>query len=459
MTARLLEQRLDRSSRVRVFEAGDRLGGKLQTRRFDSAAVRYEAGIAECYDYHHVGHDPLRAFVEGLGLQPIQTSGTTVVLNSQWLRDDRDIERLCGRRTREALERFRREAMAMLPPGRWCQSGTTDDVVRPWARQTWADLLTRIPDPVARRYVEVASHSDLATEPHLTGGLVGLRTFLRSVPAYAAQYTIRGGMERLSEHLAESLNRTQILLRSPVVSVAGDRGARYRLGYRRGSSIQAEDFDAVVVALPYGQLRRIAWAGHRLRRAMNAHIARFDRPGHYLRVSMLFERAFWRPPFHDSFLMLDAFGGCCLYDESPPGDDRGYGVLGWLLAGASASTLARVADDQLRDRVIEALPRPWRPEARQLAVEVKVNRWVGALSGVPGGMGVKPRRASHQPEPVEHPGLVVVGDYLFDSTLNGVLRSARLAADLIAHGSEAQRHRTAAARWCMSQASAHAPTG
>ena len=41
-------------------------------------------------------------------------------------------------------------------------------------------------------------------------------------------------------------------------------------------------------------------------------------------------------------------------------------------------------------------------------------------------------RARHiAPEPVEHPGIVVVGDYLFDSTLNGVLRSANIATELL----------------------------
>ena len=40
--------------------------------------------------------------------------------------------------------------------------------------------------------------------------------------------------------------------------------------------------------------------------------------------------------------------------------------------------------------------------------------------------------AAHQPEPREHPGLVMVGDYLFDSTLNGVLRSATLATTRLA---------------------------
>ena len=35
----------------------------------------------------------------------------------------------------------------------------------------------------------------------------------------------------------------------------------------------------------------------------------------------------------------------------------------------------------------------------------------------------------HIPEPVEHPNLFTVGDYLFDSTLNGVLDSADYVAE------------------------------
>ena len=37
----------------------------------------------------------------------------------------------------------------------------------------------------------------------------------------------------------------------------------------------------------------------------------------------------------------------------------------------------------------------------------------------------------HVPDPEENPRLLVVGDYLFDSTLNGVLDSATVAAELI----------------------------
>jgi hypothetical protein len=36
------------------------------------------------------------------------------------------------------------------------------------------------------------------------------------------------------------------------------------------------------------------------------------------------------------------------------------------------------------------------------------------------------------PEPTQHPNLLVIGDYLFDSTPNGVLDSAEFAAEWLA---------------------------
>ena len=45
-----------------------------------------------------------------------------------------------------------------------------------------------------------------------------------------------------------------------------------------------------------------------------------------------------------------------------------------------------------------------------------------------------PGEQRHQPDPVGHPGLFMVGDYLYDSTLNGVLDSAGRVASWIAAG-------------------------
>jgi monoamine oxidase len=148
-------------------------------------------------------------------------------------------------------------------------------------------------------------------------------------------------------------------------------------------------------------------------------------------VSVLFDRPFWRAAFGGSWIMLDAFGGCCVYDESERLGERRYGVLGWLLAGADALRHCNADDRTLVARVLDSLPDELYDEACARVIEARVHRWAGAVSGQPGGFPLRPPREAHQLEPVDHPGLTVVGDYLFDSTLNGVLRSATIATDLL----------------------------
>jgi hypothetical protein len=56
---------------------------------------------------------------------------------------------------------------------------------------------------------------------------------------------------------------------------------------------------------------------------------------------------------------------------------------------------------------------------------------VGSVNGLPGGRPAREPDSRHLPEPTEHPWLFAVGDYLFDSTLNGVLDSADVVAEWI----------------------------
>ena len=48
-------------------------GGKVRTVRFDAAPAFYEAGVAECYAYDAIGHDPLRQLISELGLTTVAT--------------------------------------------------------------------------------------------------------------------------------------------------------------------------------------------------------------------------------------------------------------------------------------------------------------------------------------------------------------------------------------------------
>ena len=53
------------------------------------------------------------------------------------------------------------------------------------------------------------------------------------------------------------------------------------------------------------------------------------------------------------------------------------------------------------------------------------------MNALPGGMPVRDVMTNHRPDPKQHPGLVVVGDYLFDLTLNGLLDPSDAATDII----------------------------
>jgi hypothetical protein len=106
-------------------------------------------------------------------------------------------------------------------------------------------------------------------------------------------------------------------------------------------------------------------------------------------------------------------------------------VLGWLLGGDAAKVLADADDATIVSEVLAALP-PAFARSVTPALEARVHRWIGAVSALPGGRSPLPLDRRHCPEPIEHPDLFVVGDYLYDSTLNGVLDSAEYVAAWIA---------------------------
>jgi len=242
-------------------------------------------------------------------------------------------------------------------------------------------------------------------------------------------YTIDGGIESLPRALAERL-KARIMLNHRAVSVETMPDQTYCVRSSHRGEIRTDEFDYLVVALPNNWIPAITWEGAVLANAMRRHHEFYDRPAHYLRVSVLFDKPFWRDQFKESYFMLDAFGGCCVYDESARNGSATYGVLGWLLAGEAALTMSNYNDEALVDAVIETLPRSLR-DGRRYMREARVHRWVGTVNGLPGGVPSREPESRHQPEPEQHDGLFVVGDYLFDSTINGVLDSADIVADWI----------------------------
>ena len=310
-------------------------------------------------------------------------------------------------------------------------SGPTT-IAHPWASRTCADILDEVQEPDRRGgYIEITAHSDMATEPHLTTGLIGLRNFLKSVPGYGAQYSIEGGMEMLPRALASSLVRTDVVLDTPVVQMSrrpsrplhplppGVPGSSPNTSRQRGARAS------------FRGLPEITWAGERLRRAMAAISPATSGPAATCASrSCSFGRSGvidCRDPGSCSTRSAAAASMRILLRTVP----ESRSVLGWLLAGSEALSSCNSDDRTLIARVLESLPDDLYAEARRHMIEGKVHRWAGAVSGQPGGCPLRDIITAHQPEPHEHPGLVVVGDYLSDSTLNGVLRSAQIATDLL----------------------------
>ena len=87
MSAWYLKKKLGDLCRVTIYEASDRLGGKIATRKFDSAPAMYEAGVAEIYDYSMTGPDPLRELIQHFGLQTIPMDAGQVQLEGELLDD------------------------------------------------------------------------------------------------------------------------------------------------------------------------------------------------------------------------------------------------------------------------------------------------------------------------------------------------------------------------------------
>lgn len=430
MTAYCLQKMAAEPYAATVFEASPRLGGKVLTNRFALAPASYEAGAAELYDYSPVGEDSLRELVAELGLSAVPMRGSAVIMNHRVLSNLDDVGEHLGPRARESLVVFDRRARDRVSPREFYHS---DDPAggRPCPPDPRFDaLLADISEPAARRFVEALIHSDLATEPGRTSATYGLHNYLMNDPAYMQLYSIAGGNERLVRELAGRV-RASVRLEHAAVRVGRGAGGKLAVtSVHRGREHRAE-FDFVVLALPNSYLPSIAFDGDGLADALGRHHAHYDHPAHYLRVTCLFDRPFWRGALGDSYCMLDRFGGCCLYDESSRDPGSAGSVLGWLIGGGAARELSGLGDDSLVAAALDSLP-DFLAGGRRYFMEGRVHRWVGAVSALPGGAVQQSLDRRHQPEPLGHPDLFLVGDYLFDSTLNGVLDSAEYVAGWIA---------------------------
>jgi protoporphyrinogen oxidase/SAM-dependent methyltransferase len=412
-----------------IFEALDRLGGKIVSRSFESAPITYEAGVAEFYDYSRFSEDPVKEMIDEMGLETIQLTRSAVIVGNKVLRTGSDIRRKLGSTTALAINDFHNRCVSQCSVSDYYETYWRLDNSHPLTRRTFAEVLNEIPDETARRYIATAVHTDIAAEPHLTTALNGVKNVLMDNDDYMGLYAIAGGNQRLVDRLTAT-NSAKVRLKSIVLSVGRRENYRYNLTYSHDGKVKSETFDFIVLAVPNYWLPSVEFEGERLRKAMEKHIAHYDNPAHYLRVNALFKTPFWRKRLPGSYFIHDVFGGTCVYDEGARYEGMTEGSLGWLIAGTHALTLSNLDDEEVIRRAVNSLPTAL-AFGRDLLVEAKVQRWVASVNAVPGGNPAEELRLRHQPEPKEHPGVLTVGDYLFDSTVNGVYDSANFAAGIV----------------------------
>lgn len=431
MTAYLLQKNANTPMSLTLFEAADRLGGKIQTAQFQSCPAQYEAGAAEFYDYSPVGDDPLKELIAELGLSIRPIGSSSVIMDQQILANLDDIRAHLGAEACAGLLSFDQAAKDAVSPIEYYTGDEGDRGGTLPLGSCFDALLGRVRPATTRQYIETLIHSDLATEPERTNVEYGLHNYVMNDPRYMMLYRIEGGNERLPQELARQIS-ADVRLNHVVTEIGRSKDGKLAVVHHHHGALHEDVFDFVVVALPHNYLSQIAFRGERLSAAMRAHHAHYNHPAHYLRMTVLFERPFWRAKLEDSFFMLDRFGGCCLYDETAQRPDMTFGVLGWLLGGQPALEMSKLDDDTLIAAALDSLP-DFLAEGRQCFLEGRVHRWPYAVNAIPGGTTSLPRHLRHQPEPLGHPDLFVVGDYLFDSTLNGALDSAEYVAEWLAY--------------------------
>lgn len=429
-TAWHLQAKAGVACQTTIFESNNRVGGKIVSREMPGIGP-YEAGVAEIYDYSRIGPDPLRRLiVNELGLATKTLAGGPCVLGDKIALRPEDLAQHFGQDAADEAVAFRKRCTEMLTPRGYYLSIAETDNNHPWRDITGAELLnTELRSDAARRYVRAMAHSDVAAPPYHTDGLTFLKNAVMDLDGYMDIFSVVGGNEQIVDKLEEELE-AQVRMNAHVRAVQPLADGTYRLEVDVDGFPEVHIADFVVVALPLSAMACVTWRSDRLQHVIDDHIAYFDRPGHYLRATLAFKRPFWRDHLPADWWMSDAFDGCCIYDEGARNNLERYGMLAFLIAGNAALSLANESDERIEQMCLDAIPASL-GDAREHFLEGRIHRWMASVNAIPGGKRVRRRIENHRPDPEHLPGIVIVGDYLFDSTLNGVMDSADAASDII----------------------------
>jgi len=428
-TAYFLEQK-NKDLNIKIFEGNDRLGGRILTRQFNTVPIKYNAGVAELYDIlgeDEKGNDNLENMVDFLKIPKIEIHGFPMIaFGDLIIKNKDDIYKTFGKETADKIYSFIKLGKKFRKKTEYNKAGSEKDNNHPWFIRRFEDVLNDIKDEKAKHFLQIKVHCDLATEPEKTNGTFAFDNILIDESEYLRMYTLKGTNETLIKRLYTKLSSTKTYLESPVYGVNKNKSG-YELTIRINKKKTIKQvFDVVVIATAHPCLKKIEFSDE-LKQKMENFYNHYDFDTHYLRATLLFEDTFWRKVFNESYFILDSFGGCCVYDQS----EEGYGILSWLISGENALKLNPMQDNKIIEKVLNSLPAIIKTEAKEKFLEGKIDRWMDSVSRQPGGTPILPMIDRHFPDKENNPNLLVVGDYLTDTTVNGSLLSAKIVAKQI----------------------------
>jgi len=428
--AYMLERCLGTDIDTVVFERGERLGGRIATCELGDTGVIYDSGAAEFYDVPG-GLSP-RAVIGLLGLTTREMTATPYFcFEGEVLRCEEDFHRVMGRTGVESLAGFWEIGTSLRKPSQFVAAGHPPDNHHPWLNRSFSEVLGMIEDEKARRFTRIQAHSDTATEPDLTTGLYGFDNLLIDHPNYVrGLFTIDGGNERLIEALAGGVS-SGVLLSSEVREVASRRDGSYEIVFGQNGTTRRFVADFVLVTPPPTQLAHVSWSPGSLDSAIKAHIEHHCYPTDYLRATILFRERTWAEAFPESYFVSDRLGGVTVYDKTVPGDSDEAPILSLLIAGKYATELSREGDDRVLENALRALPMESGVDEKSV-VAFEIDRWQNDLgvSRMPGGIPLLSLEDRHSPAK-EHPRVFILGDFLYDTTINGALDGAGFVIDSV----------------------------
>jgi monoamine oxidase len=347
---------------VRVLEARDRVGGRTEGGALDDGQWIELGG-----QWVGPGHDRMYALVDELGLETVPTHNDGDIVFS--LRGKTG--RLAG--TKGAVPRLNPFALADLAQGvaRFGRLARTVDLDRPWRTRrataldgetlrTWVHRNLRTPQ--GRAYFELYCEAVFAAETSDMSLLHALfytasgtdMDTLMATDRGAQQDRVRGGSVLVSERMAAALGDA-VTLGAPVRSVAQDEDG-VRLTTRDGTTYAA---DRAVVTLPPTLAGRLDYDP--LLPAARDQLTQKLPQGSVLKLYAVYPEPFWRAEGLNGQAASDRGPVKVVFDNSPPGYDRGI-LMGFLEAG-EARAWSRRRPAERRAAFAECLVRYFGPKA------------------------------------------------------------------------------------------------